>query len=185
MNSIVEAALKKLIQDDTFRDELAGMLDGVNRAADTMVSRNEQTEEQATPAETQDTVREEVANAEVNASKFSDIKDELLHDPTFLKELVNALMAATSDEERAARTALQESIDTLSRSVKELNATVTEHDSVITSMAEKALIAEGEKVQTFRARQPEKAGTAEEVNANSNLEQRAARVLTRMGGSNA
>lgn len=183
MNSIVKAALDKLIQDDTFRDELAGMLDGVNRAADTMVSRNEQTEEAA--PEQPDQVREEVANAEVNASKFSDIKDELLHDPTFLKELVNALMAATSDEERAARTALQESIDSLSRSVKELNATVTEHDTVITSMAERTLIAEGEKVQTLRARQPEKTGTAEEVNATSKLEQRAARVLTRMGGHNA
>jgi hypothetical protein len=181
MNALVKTALDKLIQDEKFRTELAGLLDNVNRAATDpeLVSR--------------ETVQERAGAvpdaAAPETSKFDDVKAELLADPNFLKGLLDALTNMNQPEqtERAALStnvnSLRETVETLTRTVKELGVTINEHDGVITAMAEKALIAEGEKSQTLRARteQPED----QKKTPASTMETRAAKVLTRMGAKNA
>lgn len=178
MNTIVKAALDKLIQDETFRSELAGLLDNVNRAAadPNLVSRAGAVPDAPTPP---------AAEPEPETAKFADVKAELVADPDFLKALLDALtnLDQAGKTERAALTtdvvSLKDSIETLNRMVKEFGTTITEHDGVITAMAEKALVAEGEKSQTLRAR-TESPATDQKPPA-STLEIRAAKVLTRMG----
>jgi len=177
MNAIVQTALNKLIQDETFRLELSGMLDEVNRASTELVSREKEDDKE----------RAEPAPDPAPVSKFSDVKEELLGDPTFLKALIDALMTASApaEQERAIlSTKLQESIDTLTRTVNELGTTINEHDKVIVEMAEKALIQEGEKSQTLRARVQDPID--EKIDpAPSKLADRAAKVLIRMEAKNA
>lgn len=179
MNTLVKAALDKLIQDETFRNELTGLLDNVNRASTdpSLVSRAGAVPDAPPPA---------AAPEPAAPSKFEDVKAELLADPDFLKGLLDALtnlnQADTTKREalNADVTSLREVVETLTRTVKELGTTITEHDGVITAMAEKALIAEGEKSLTLRARATTPAD-ADSKPAPSTLENRAAKVLTRMG----
>jgi len=174
MNALVQTALAKLIQDETFRTELVGMIDTINRETD-LVSREQEGEEKK---------REDVVAPEPPTdAKFADVKDAILADPTFLKALVDALMQANQPAETARSASaikLQDSIDALSKQVGELGTTINEHDKVLTEMAEKALISEGEKPLLIRARTEQKG-----EKATSTLEARAARVLTKMGAQNA
>jgi hypothetical protein len=177
MNALVQSALSKLIQDETFRAELSTLLDDVNRAASdpALVSRAG-----AVP----DAPATDAPPPPPEPSKFEDVKAELLADPDFLKGLLDALtnLNQADTTQRAALTAdvnsLRDVVETLTRTVKELGTTITEHDGVITAMAEKALITEGERPLTTRARQ---APELDQKPAPSALQTRAAKVLTKMG----
>lgn len=174
MNSLVQTALNKLIQDETFRSELASMLDEVNRSADTLVSREQTADPEPDKAREED---------EPSTTNFTDIKEDLLSDTAFLKALVSALMdASTPDEERATRDAdMLEKVERLSSTVQELSATINEHDKVLTDLAEKTIVQEGKAPVLLRARSENTKDENKTENA-SKLEARAARVLTRMGG---
>lgn len=192
MNTLVQGALNKLIQDEKFRGELLGMLDEVNRSAQdpSLISREADTAavERANPPPPPAPPANNTPPApEQPAGKFEDVKAELLADPAFLKALIDALTNLNQGDQqaRAALNAdvgtLRESVETLSRTMKELNTTITEHDAVITAMAEKALVAEGEKSTPVRARSimdntlpPTKKGAGD-------FGDRAAKVLVKMG----
>lgn len=190
MNTLVQGALNKLIQDEKFRGELLGMLDEVNRSAQdpSLISREADDKERAAPPPPPPPAapNAEPPAPEQPAGKFEDVKAELLADPAFLKALIDALTNLNQGDQQARAAlkedvgTLRESVETLSRTMKELNTTITEHDTVITAMAEKALIAEGEKPLNVRARSvmdnalPPKKGAAD-------YGDRAAKVLVKMG----
>lgn len=162
MNQLIKTALDRLIQDETFRGELASMLDDVNRATQDpdLISR---AEDDAPPPPEE--------------SPFSDVKADLLGDTAFLKALMDALMSInTADTERA--TQLNATIEQLQTTVTALQATLGEHDKVLTDLAEKVIIRESEQPRTVRARQIVK---ETDENRKPDLSDRAAIVLSRIG----
>lgn len=183
MNEMVKSALGKLIQNETFRNELMTLLEDVNRtAADpAMVSR-------AVPPPP--AVDPEPAPA-AEPVAFTEVKDALLADPEFLKALTEALMALNAPAETARASkmtdldgviaTLKEEVEKMRNSMTELSATIGEHDAVLVEMAESAVVAESNQPRTaatFRARVASTKPTDEKK---PDLADRASKVLVRMG----